>query len=209
MKTILVEFTSDYRIQGSKFFGFLFPCDAIENAEDRLRELRKKYHDASHHCLAYRIGDEPIAEFSSDDGEPNGTAGLPILQQLRSSELINCACIVVRYFGGTKLGKSGLIDAYGKSAAEAINNARLAEIIPVQWYELKYGYELQKDIDHLLKNYQFEIREQNYTESIRTVIGIELLKHSNFEEALDKMNYLGVRYTIMEKGFIYKSLNEN
>lgn len=118
------EGKAEVREKGSVFLSFLLPAGSREEAEARLAELKRRFADATHHCWAWRLGEE---ERSSDDGEPAGTAGMPILQVLRGAELWDALCVVVRWFGGTKLGKGGLARAYALAAREA-----LAGCVPVE-----------------------------------------------------------------------------
>ena len=105
----------------SRFLAFLAPVSSMGHADEELAGLRRRYHDATHHCSAYRIlNGEEVLEGSNDDGEPSGSAGLPILQQLQKADLVNILAVVVRYYGGTKLGVGGLVRAYGGAAAEAL-----------------------------------------------------------------------------------------
>ena len=111
----------------SRFLAFLIPVSSVEGADEELARLRRKYHDATHHCTAYRIlNGEEVLESSNDDGEPSGSAGLPILQQLQKADVVNVLAVVVRYFGGTKLGVGGLVRAYGGVAAAGVASAPLA-----------------------------------------------------------------------------------
>ena len=124
MKTIKKSATSEITEKKSKFIGEVFYIQSIQKAEQKIEEVNKKYHDANHHCFAYRILEENnIKERCSDDGEPNGTAGAPILQLLSKNELVNVLVIVTRYFGGILLGTGGLVRAYSKTASEVLKEA--------------------------------------------------------------------------------------
>lgn len=114
-----------YKEKSSKFLAYAYPVESEEEIRTLLDALRKKYYDATHLCYAWRLGPHGETFRANDDGEPSGTAGKPILGQLLSNELVNCLIVVVRYFGGTKLGVSGLIGAYKESAAEAIRAAEI------------------------------------------------------------------------------------
>ena len=116
-----------YKEKSSKFLAYAYPVESEEEIRTLLDALRKKYYDATHLCYAWRLGPHGETFRANDDGEPSGTAGKPILGQLLSNELVNCLIVVVRYFGGTKLGVSGLIGAYKESAAEAIRAAEIVE----------------------------------------------------------------------------------
>jgi len=129
VKTINKNETVQIIEKKSKFITYVYYIENVEQAEEKLIELRKKYYDASHHCYAYRIIKENnILEKSSDDGEPSGTAGQPILNVLSKNEIVNVIVIVIRYFGGTLLGAGGLVRAYSNSAKEAIEKAGKATI---------------------------------------------------------------------------------
>ena len=123
-KTISKIAKGFYKDRGSKFFAYAFPVKTDVEIQERRNEIRKKHHDARHHVYAYRIGAEKDVFYSSDDGEPANSSGPPILGQIRSAGLTNILIIVVRYFGGTKLGIPGLINAYKSAAFEAIQNSQ-------------------------------------------------------------------------------------
>src|SRR5699024_7939360 len=127
-----------YRDKGSKFIGYLFPIADKDAFDNQLQDIKSKYPDATHHCYAWRYNPAVVEEFAQDDGEPGGTAGLPILNQMKSFEVINAGLIVVRYFGGTKLGKPGLIEAYSHSAALCLSKAKTKPIRLVWNVEVNY-----------------------------------------------------------------------
>ena len=129
-KTIEGAVESELRELGSRFLTFLFPISDATEFQTALKSLKTTYYDASHHCSAYRLATDPATEKSSDDGEPAGTAGMPMLNALRSAELFQVGAVVVRYFGGTKLGTRGLIDAYGGAVVEAIAEASCIQVVP-------------------------------------------------------------------------------
>jgi uncharacterized YigZ family protein len=128
-KTIKKESQGYFKDKGSKFLAFAFPVKSEEEIKEILTRLRKEHHSARHHCYAWRLGSEEITFRANDDGEPSSTAGKPILGQLLSFEVTNILIIVVRYFGGTLLGVSGLINAYKNAAADSLNNAEIIEKI--------------------------------------------------------------------------------
>jgi len=124
--------------RGSRFRGIAFHCTTEASANERLSELRKRYHDATHHCSAWRVGSKAaLIERFDDDGEPNGTAGRPILTAIQREELRETAVIIVRYYGGTKLGSGGLSRAYGQTAALALDSA----IRRTVWHEVSLEFE--------------------------------------------------------------------
>lgn len=140
-----------YKEKGSKFIATAFTVTSEEEVKQALAEVKKKYYDARHHCYAYMIGPDKSCFRSSDDGEPSGTAGKPILNQILSKDVTNVCVIVVRYFGGIKLGVSGLINAYKTAAREALDNAVIVEKTVNEVYSLEFPYALMNDVMRVLK----------------------------------------------------------
>lgn len=140
-----------YKEKGSKFIASAFTVMNEEEVKQALAEVKKKYYDARHHCYAYMIGPDKDCFRSSDDGEPSGTAGKPILNQILSKDVTNVCVIVVRYFGGIKLGVSGLINAYKTAAREALDNAVIVEKTVNEVYSLEFPYVLMNDVMRVLK----------------------------------------------------------
>lgn len=140
-KTIKTTSEGDYRERGSKFLSVLFPCTDDESYKEQLKRIKKAHPSARHFCFASVIGVKEQEHRSSDDGEPSGTAGLPILNQILSAGITNAAIVVVRYFGGTKLGKPGLIHAYKESARLALEESKTV-IIPITVrLSVEFGYD--------------------------------------------------------------------
>lgn len=197
MLTVTEQFEEDYRIKGSKFLSFLTPCNSTEKAENHLSEIKSLHPVATHHCYAFRIHPSKITEFSQDDGEPGGTAGLPILNVLRSAEIVNAIAVVVRYYGGTKLGKSGLIDAYGKAAELAKEKAKLKTIVPTNRFTIIYPYTQQSLIDKLKHTFTlFEI-DAAYTENVRLIVECPECELKRFKNRLARLSHLLIH---VEKG---------
>ena len=140
-----------YKEKGSKFIAKAFTVMSEEEVKSALAESRKQYYDARHHCYAFMIGPDKACFRSSDDGEPSGTAGKPILNQILSKDVTNVCIIVVRYFGGTKLGVSGLINAYKTAAREALDNAQIVEKTVNEIYSLEFSYALMNDVMRIMK----------------------------------------------------------
>lgn len=147
----------DYREKGSKFLAFAFPCSSVEEFKSELNLTKKKYHDARHWCFGFRINPESPEVRANDDGEPSNSAGMPIYNQLLSHELWNAGVVVVRYFGGTKLGVSGLINAYKSSASEALGNAVIRTQLITQELRIEFPYKLMNDISRLIKEEELQI----------------------------------------------------
>ena len=133
-----------FKDNGSRFIALAYPVESEEEVREIVSLLRKEYHDARHHCYAYRLGVDGAVFRSSDDGEPSGSAGRPILGQIDSAGLSDILVVVVRYFGGIKLGIPGLIRAYKTSTADAISNARVIEKIAGDWYVIEFDYSLMQ-----------------------------------------------------------------
>lgn len=190
MLTVTQNFQAEYRIKGSKFLSLLNPCDTTEEAEVRLSDIKNIHPTATHHCYAFRVDPSAISEYSQDDGEPGGSAGPPILNEMRSATLVNTIIVVVRYYGGTKLGKSGLIDAYGKAAAQVIAQSNLKPIVATRRFIITYAYDQQTLIDKLNHTFTlFEI-DSTYTEHVRLVVECPEKELPAFEARLSSLQHL-------------------
>lgn len=152
-----------YKDRSSKFFYFSFPVKNEEEIKNHLAELRKKYYDARHHCFAWALGKDADQFRANDDGEPNHSAGDPILGQIRSNNLTNILIVVVRYFGGTKLGMSGLIQAYKTSAALAIEENEIIEEQVKTSVSIQFPYPVMNDVMKLIKTHDLQIVSQEMT----------------------------------------------
>jgi uncharacterized YigZ family protein len=150
-KTITKGADGLYKEKGSKFIAKAFHVETEEQIKLAMESVKKEYHDARHHCYAYRINPENEQFRSSDDGEPSGTAGKPILNQMLSFELFNVLVVVVRYFGGTKLGVSGLINAYKSAASEAIQDSEIKTRYLYRDLSLHFEYPLMNNVMRVIK----------------------------------------------------------
>lgn len=142
-----------YKDKGSKFLAYAYPVKNEEEIKGILDDLKKKHYDARHHCYAWAMGPTRDAFRINDDGEPSGTAGKPIYGQILSHDITNILIVVVRYFGGTKLGVRGLINAYKAATAEAIENNTIIEMLIRETYELQFEYPLMNDVMKILKDH--------------------------------------------------------
>ena len=149
-----------YKERSSKFLTYAYPVENEEEIKELLDALRKEYYDATHHCYAYRLGPQGETFRANDDGEPSGTAGKPILGQLLSSDLTNCLVVVVRYFGGTKLGVSGLIQAYKESTAEVIAASNIIEKTVDRVIKVDFSYISMNGVMRIIKEMNPRIDEQ-------------------------------------------------
>ena len=174
------------RERSSKFLAYAYPVQQEEQIREILDGLRKKYYDATHHCYAWRLGPGGAAFRANDDGEPSGTAGKPILGQLLSNNLTDCLIVVVRYFGGTKLGVPGLIAAYRESAAEAIAAARIVERTVDRTIRVDFPYIAMNDIMRVIKEQQPKIASQEFDNLCTMVLTIRESRAGELTEKLKK-----------------------
>lgn len=163
-----------YKEKGSKFLAFAYPVSSEEAIKEILDTLRKKYFDARHHCYAYMLGKDMNVFRANDDGEPNHSAGDPILGQIRSNKLTNVLIVVIRYFGGTKLGVSGLIQAYRSAAAEAIASNTITKEIVFDSIKLAFDYLEMNQVMKIVKDYQLDIVEQSFDNSCTMRINVRM-----------------------------------
>ncbi len=158
--TIEKPSNAEFKDRGSKFIAFAFPIETADDFKKELQVLKKEHPKAVHHCFAYRIGTDGNNFRSSDDGEPSGTAGKPILGQIDSKELVNVAVIVVRYWGGTLLGVPGLINAYKVSAAMALQVTPIVQKQVELVYSIEFDYTQMNDVMMILKQFNCNMLAQ-------------------------------------------------
>lgn len=161
-KTIVSPARGLYKEKGSKFIAISKHIKSEEDFKEFLGEVKKEFYDARHHCYAWRLGPDDEMYRSNDDGEPSGSAGKPILNQLLSKELFYTAIIVVRYFGGTKLGVSGLIRAYKSSSQDALENSKIKKRFIYKTLELKFKYPRLNDMMRIIKEENLKISLQEF-----------------------------------------------
>ncbi len=159
-KTIAAATTSLFKDRGSKFLGYSFPINSIEEVKAKLNEVKQEHPKATHHCFAYRIGIDGLSFRASDDGEPSGSAGRPILGQIDSAGFTNVLVVIVRYYGGTMLGVPGLINAYKTATTEALQIAIPIEKWICQRIEITFDYNAMSEVLYLLKQNEAEIIKQ-------------------------------------------------
>tara|TARA_R110002012_G_scaffold32899_3_gene96688 strand:+ start:24691 stop:25296 length:606 start_codon:yes stop_codon:yes gene_type:complete len=182
-----------YKEKGSKFLAYAFPVRTEDDIKNRLDDLRKQYYDARHHCYAYILGNKSEKYRANDDGEPNHSAGDPILGQIRSKNLTNTLVVVVRYFGGTKLGVSGLITAYKTAAKEALDAAEVIETTIKDEVMIDFTYEQTSDVMRLAKEFNLEIQNQTFQETCSLQGFIEVGTGEPLKEKLALAGISGVR----------------
>jgi len=176
----------------SKFLAFAFPISTVEEVKELVDAYAKKYYDARHVCYAYMLGHERLVFRANDNGEPSGTAGKPILGQINSNELTDILIIVVRYFGGVKLGTSGLIQAYKAAAAEAISAATVVEKTVDEKIDISFEYVLMNAVMRIVKEEEPTILAQTFDNDCRMTLSIRASRMPRLRERLEKIDGVGV-----------------
>ena len=174
-----------FRDNGSRFIAFAFPVESEDEVRAIVDRLRREYHDARHHCYAYRLGKDGRKWRASDDSEPSGSAGRPILGQIDSAGLSDILVVVVRYFGGIKLGIPGLIRAYKTSSAEAIASAPPVEKIAGDWFRLTFTYDKMPRVMKAVKDLALPQRAQNFASECSMEVRVRLSIASDFFEKME------------------------
>lgn len=185
--TISQPATGLFKDKGSKFLAFAYPVSSEEEVKECINKLKKEYYDARHHCYAYKIGLNEDRYRMSDDGEPSGTAGKPIYGQILSHSLSDILLVVVRYFGGTLLGTSGLINAYKMASIDCIENANVLEKVIKHPLVLCYSYELMSNAMRIVKEEELDVLEQDFREACRLTVNIRLDDFERIQEKFEKI----------------------
>ncbi len=193
-KTIKAVSHGLYKEKGSKFISVAFPISAEDDVKLYTEEIRQEYHDARHHCYAYISGMDGQIWRANDDGEPSGTAGRPILGQIKSFGLTNVLIIVTRYFGGKQLGVSGLTNAYKTAAKSALINAEIIERIVYEFIELTFSYSVMNDVMKILKEENIEHSELSFGLECRIIINVRLSIKERLMARLKRIEGLGYRF---------------
>lgn len=178
-----------YTEKRSKFLAFAHPVETIDEIKDLLTDYKKKYYDARHVCYAYMLGPERTDFRANDDGEPSSTAGKPILGQINSRELTNILVVVIRYFGGVKLGTSGLIVAYREAATEALSAATVIERTIEETVTFTFPYVMMNSVMRVVKELNPRIVEQKYDETCIITLAIKRSMAPMLEERLNKLAF--------------------
>lgn len=192
-KTIQEPALGVVKDKGSKFNAYLLPVKSEESFRAQLDLLKSQEPNARHYCWAYRLDPENLTEKSNDDGEPSNTAGAPILRALTSAGLINVACVVVRYFGGTKLGVPGLINAYGGGAKQAIENAQIREETITRQFEVIFSYSELSYVERTARETGAEILQRIQEQDLLYVLSVEKSKLLETREYFEKNHRLRTR----------------
>jgi uncharacterized YigZ family protein len=201
-RTVLKTGYGEYEEKRSHFLAWVYPVSCEEEVQNQLSELKKKYWDARHHCYAYIIESETTAQRFGDDGEPSGTAGLPILEAIRKKELSNVLVVVVRYFGGVLLGASGLVRAYGKAATAGLDNAGILVRRQCVKTALHIDYSLYGRVQNVLAANGTAISGTSFSEIVEVNLFIEPEKMEHFEKEMAQITCGQARITRLEKVYV-------
>lgn len=187
-----------FKEKGSKFLAFAYPVKTEEAIKANLSALRKKYFDARHHCYAWMLGADKGRFRAFDDGEPNHTAGDPILGQIRSANLTNVLIVVVRYFGGVKLGVGGLISAYRAAAADALSKASIVVEEVRQEMDLMYDYAFSPEVMRLVKDFELNILDHNFSEKVFMKVAVRMAAKDRFIEKIKLLQVMKIEIDFKE-----------
>ena len=193
-KTIATTSQGIFKEKGSRFVSLAVPISSQEEIKPIIDKIRKEHHEARHHCYAYIIGHERIIWRVNDDGEPSGTAGRPILGQINSFGLTNIIIVVSRYFGGTLLGVSGLINAYRSAAESALRNAELTEKTVNEYYKITYPYISMNDVMKILKEENIGQSEQSFDIECNILLNFRVSAKEKVLNRLSRIDGLNYRY---------------
>ena len=194
-KTLSAPAEAIYKEKSSRFLAYAWPVKDADEVKGHVEALRKRYYDATHHCYAYRLGVDGALFRANDDGEPSGTAGRPILGQLISFGLTDCLIVVVRYFGGTKLGVPGLINAYKESARAVIENGEIVERTVDMELILSFDYNTMNDVMRIVKEEQPRILEQCFDNRCLLRVAIRKSRSEMLVARFDKIEGVEVNVT--------------
>jgi len=184
-----------YKEKGSKFLAFAYPVESEAEIKEKIVLLKKKYFDARHHCFAWILGPEKKHFRAFDDGEPNHSAGDPILGQLRSKDLTNVLVVVVRYFGGVKLGVGGLISAYKAAAESALSHASIVEKEVTEIVDLNFDYLIVSDVMKVIKDLGLKVLKQDFSENGHIKIVVPIRQKEKLISRLSFMRAMGKKIT--------------
>ncbi len=194
LKTLAKPAYARYTDRGSRFYAYAYPIMDQSDINSWRSEIAEKYSDATHHCYAWRYDPLNPQEFAQDDGEPAGTAGLPILGVIKSESLVNVLIIVVRYFGGTKLGKPGLIQAYREAATLAVSHVEKMKIDRFIPFEIRYPYDQENRIRELISRYRMETADEQYLEYVTITVFCKANEAADLHGILEHLSYLDIAF---------------
>ncbi|QTV05719.1 IMPACT family protein [Faecalibacter bovis] len=182
-----------FKESGSKFINYAFPVDSEDDVEFYLGQLYEKWPDATHHCYAYSIGIDGKKFRANDDGEPGGSAGLPIYNQILSNEITNVLIVSVRYYGGTKLGIPGLVKAYKYAAQVVLEEAEIVEKFVTKRVKMIFNYDQQGIVERNVERMDGEIKDKNFTDKCMFTISVRESKLDDFIRQFDEYYQMEIK----------------
>lgn len=189
-RTIDAKAEGQYKEKGSKFIALAFPVYSEEEVKTIVEEIKEEYYDARHHCYAYRLGADKLRFRANDNGEPSSTGGKPILGQIVSNDLTNILVVVVRYFGGIKLGVSGLINAYRAAAADAIGHATVVEKTEDKVIKIKFSCVVLNEVMRIIKEMEPAVLERSFELECRMTLALRRKLLPVFVEKMQQVESL-------------------
>ncbi|SIS42932.1 YigZ family protein [Salimicrobium flavidum] len=203
--TVKPEGEKELVIQKSRFIGYIRRCETEEEANTFINEIKKKHKDATHNCSAYLIGEHDLIQKANDDGEPSGTAGVPMLDVLKKRGLKDTAAVVTRYFGGTKLGAGGLIRAYSGAVSEAIDETGMVERRLMKQMNVTIDYSLLGKVENGARQSKFILDRVNYLEKVELVLYTENEDQEEFRDWIT--NITSGQAELLEGDLSYRELD--
>lgn len=191
-RTIEKQTEGLYKEKGSRFIAFAYPVTTEDEIRAIVAGLKEKYYDARHHCYAWRLGAAKLLFRTNDDGEPSSTAGKPILGQIQSNDLTNILIVVIRYFGGIKLGVPGLINAYREAAADALQQAVIIEKTVDEQFRIRFSYLVMNDVMKIIKEESPEVLDRHFDLDCEMLLSIRQSDLQSLKERLKKVESLTI-----------------
>ncbi|MEC5422870.1 YigZ family protein [Virgibacillus sp. C22-A2] len=205
--TVKKEGSDQIIIQKSRFIGYIRRVESEEAAQHFIQEIKKRHHDANHNCSAYIIGENDQIQKANDDGEPSGTAGVPMLEVLKKQGLKDTAVVVTRYFGGIKLGAGGLIRAYGSTTSQAIQTTGIVKRQLMQGFSITIDYTLLGKLENVLRNSEYILDSINYLDNVELIVFVKTGDENAFKDWI--VDLTSDQAEITEKDTAYIEIDVN
>lgn len=204
--TIKEDGTYEITIQKSRFIGHVARVKTEEEAQSFIQKIKKQHHTATHNCSAYMIGERDEMQKANDDGEPGGTAGIPMLEVLKQLELKDTVVVVTRYFGGIKLGAGGLIRAYGTTTSETIKQVGIVKGELMQGYHVTIDYPLLGKVENMIEHSNYIIDNKEYKEDVRLTIYVHIDDLDEFKKSIINLTNDQAQFEIGQQKYVETSI---
>lgn len=205
-KTIIADGIGEIDVKGSRFIAHMKRAESEVEAQEFIQSVKKEHWKATHNCSAYLIGENDELQRANDDGEPSGTAGVPMLEVLKKNELQNVCCVVTRYFGGTKLGAGGLIRAYTGAVVEGLNQVGVALCSLEQVVRVELQYALVGKLEHFLTTNEIAIVNKEYTDKVAIDCSIPMAEVASFKESVIELLSDQAQFSELDTAYIERPL---